>query len=100
MTIEGSLEVLARDVDSSEHGPFVQKLKKCQTLKFKPAELQTLMKVITFLLYIVDSISPMIIFSTGTSLPQRWMLLFTQGLTGVFRQADETFSTHSTHTRR
>jgi hypothetical protein len=28
------------------------------------------------------------------------MLLFTRGLTGVFRQADETFSTHSTHTRR
>jgi hypothetical protein len=60
-------------------------------------------------LYLVDYISPhvgrfftssTIIFSTGTSLPQRWMLLFTQGLTGVFRQADETFITHSTHTRR
>jgi hypothetical protein len=44
--------------------------------------------------------SSIIIFSTGTSLPQWWMLLFTQGLTGVFQQADETFNAHSTHRRR
>jgi hypothetical protein len=44
--------------------------------------------------------SSIIIVSTGTSVPQWWMLLFTQGLTGVFQQAHETFNAHSTHTRR
>jgi hypothetical protein len=39
-------------------------------------------------------------FPTGTSLSQREMLLFTQGLTGVFQQAGETFTAYSTHTRR
>jgi hypothetical protein len=38
-------------------------------------------------------------FSTGTSLSQREMWFSSQGLTGVFRQADETFTAHSTHTR-
>jgi hypothetical protein len=38
-TIEGSLELLARDVDSSYLGLFLKKLMKCQTLKKKPAGL-------------------------------------------------------------
>jgi hypothetical protein len=39
-------------------------------------------------------------FSTGSSLSQRDMGFFSQGLTGVLRQADETFSTPSTHSGR
>jgi hypothetical protein len=39
-------------------------------------------------------------FSTGSSLSQRDMGFFSQGLTGVFRQADKTFSTPSTHSSR
>jgi hypothetical protein len=48
--------------------------------------------IINNILLFVDIAASMIMLSTGTSLPQRWMLLFTQGLTGVFRQADETFN--------
>jgi hypothetical protein len=40
------------------------------------------------------------ILSTGTGLlSAEDELLVSQGLTGVFRQADQTFNTHSTHTR-
>jgi hypothetical protein len=49
--------------------------------------------IITVLLLLDD-------FPTGTSLSQREMLLFTQGLTGVFRQAGETSDAHSIHTCR
>lgn len=38
------MEVLARDIDSSNLGIFLKTLKKCQTLKSKAPELQMLIK--------------------------------------------------------